>query len=90
MAPSTWAETITPIALLSGWLAAVSKSARIGATDELGYKVTENGVSIRDFQATLLQLLGLEPHKLHFPFQGLNQRWIGPANTPRVRHELIA
>ncbi len=60
-----------------------------GSTDELGYKVAENGVSIRDFQATVLQLLGLDPYKLHFPFQGLNQRWIGPANTPQVRYELM-
>ena len=60
-----------------------------GATDELGYKVAENPVSVRDLQATMLQALGLEPHKLHFPFQGLNQRWIGPANTPKVRHELL-
>jgi hypothetical protein len=61
-----------------------------GETDELGYKVIENGVSVRDFQATLLHILGLDPHRLIFPYQGLNQRWIGPENTPRVRHELFA
>ena len=61
-----------------------------GATDDLGYRVAENGVAIRDLQATLMHLLGLDPHRLHFPFQGLNQRWIGPDNSPKVRHELIA
>lgn len=61
-----------------------------GSTDELGYKIAEGGVPVRDLQATLLYLLGLDPHELHFPFQGLNQRWIGPANTPTVRHELMA
>ena len=60
-----------------------------GSTDELGYKVAENGVSVRDLQATLLHTLGLNPHKLHYAFQGLNQRWIGPANDPKIRHELL-
>ncbi len=61
-----------------------------GSTDELGYRVAENGVSVRDLQATLLHLLGLDPHRLNYPYQGLNQRWIGPANSPTVRQELIA
>jgi hypothetical protein len=60
-----------------------------GETDELGYKVTENGVSIRDLQATLMHILGLNPHQLQFAFQGLNQRWIGPDNAPKIRHELL-
>ncbi|MEM9941450.1 MAG: DUF1501 domain-containing protein, partial [Planctomycetota bacterium] len=61
-----------------------------GSTDELGYRVAENGVPVRDFQATLLHILGLDPHRFHYPFQGLNQRWIGPDNAPEVRHELLA
>lgn len=61
-----------------------------GATDELGYKVAEDSVSVRDLQATLLHALGLDPHKLTYPFQGLNQRWIGPANSPQVQHELLS
>lgn len=66
------------------------KPGSFGTSDELGYRVAENGVTVRDFQATLLHLLGLDPYRLSFPFQGLNQRWIGPANTPKVHHELIA
>ena len=61
-----------------------------GATDELGYAVAEDPVPVRDFQATVLHTLGLNPHELQFPFQGLNQRLIGPANEPHVRHELLA
>ncbi len=60
-----------------------------GSTDELGYKTAENPIFVRDFQATILHAIGLDPHKLSFPFQGLNQRLIGPANTPNVRHELF-
>jgi hypothetical protein len=76
----------------SMWLAGggTNAGATIGKTDELGYRVVENGVPVRDLQATLLHLLGLDPHQLHFPFQGLNQRWIGPANTPIVRNEFFA
>lgn len=61
-----------------------------GTTDDFGYSVIENPVSVRDFQATLLHLLGLDPHQLHFAFQGLDQRLIGPADDPRVIHDLLA
>ncbi len=74
------------------WMAGggVKGGFSFGETDELGYKVVEDDVPVRDFQATVLHALGLDPHKLHFPFQGLNQRLIGPANSPKVREELFA
>ena len=37
-----------------------------------------------------LHLLGLDPHKLSYKYQGLAQRLIGPTDAPRVRHELLA
>ena len=61
-----------------------------GETDELGYHVTENKMHIHDLQATILHLLGFDPHKLSVPYQGLNQRLIGPADTPRVITDLLA
>ena len=60
-----------------------------GATDPLGFTVSENPVTVRDLQATLLHAMSLDPHQLSFPFQGLNQRLIGPANTPNVVPELL-
>jgi hypothetical protein len=62
------------------WLAGagVKKGLNFGATDDIGYYPAENPVSVRDLQATLLHLLGLDAHKLSYPFQGLNQRLIGP------------
>jgi hypothetical protein len=45
---------------------------------------------IHDLQATILHLLGFDPHKLSVPYQGLNQRLIGPADTPRVITDLLA
>ena len=60
-----------------------------GATDDFGYKPAENPIFVRDLHATMLHTLGLDPHRLSFPFQGLNQRLIGPANDPQVRTELL-
>lgn len=67
-----------------------TKPGSHGATDELGYKAVDNPIFVRDLNATLLHALGLDPHKLSYPFQGLNQRLIGPANEPRVCHELFS
>ncbi len=73
------------------WMAGAGvKPGTYGETDELGYSVVKDPVHVNDFQATILHSLGLDPHKLSFPFQGLNQRLIGPANTPEVKHELFA
>jgi hypothetical protein len=60
-----------------------------GVTDELGYQVAEDGVSVKDFQATVLHALGLDPYRFSFLNQGLNQRLIGPANAPRIVKELL-
>ena len=60
-----------------------------GATDELGYDVAEGKLTVRDLQATVLHLMGLDPYKLNFRTQGLNQRLIGPTNEGRVLKELL-
>ncbi len=74
------------------WMAGGGLKAGLsyGATDDFGYRVVDDPVHVRDLQATILHLLGLDPHRLSFPFQGLYQRLIGPANDPRVIHDLIA
>ena len=61
-----------------------------GSTDEFGDRAVDKKVHVHDLQATILHLLGLDPHKLSFPYQGLNQRLIGPAEDPKVIHDLIA
>lgn len=45
-----------------------------GATDELGYKAVENVVSIHDFHATLLHLIGLDHTRLSFYHNGIERR----------------
>jgi hypothetical protein len=74
------------------WLAGggVRAGTVIGATDDFGYSVTDNPIHVHDLQATILWLLGFDPHRLSFLNQGLAQRLIGPADWPRVRYELLA
>ncbi|HJT77090.1 MAG TPA: DUF1501 domain-containing protein [Gemmataceae bacterium] len=74
------------------WLAGagVKGGVTLGATDELGYFITEGKTSIRDLQATVLHLLGLDPWKFRVPFQGLEQRLIGPEGKAEIRREVLA
>jgi hypothetical protein len=51
------------------------KSGQVfGATDDLGYFVTENKVGVHDLQATILHLLGIDHERLTFRFQGRRYR----------------
>lgn len=60
-----------------------------GATDELGYYITDKPVSIRDLQALILNQLGLDPQKLTYTFQGLRQRLVGPEGKGSVPVGLV-
>lgn len=54
------------------WMAGggVQGGQTIGKTDELGYFPVEDPVSVHDFHATLLHLLGIDHTKLTYRFQG--------------------
>jgi hypothetical protein len=54
--------------------AGLKKGFSYGATDELGYKAAENPVTLYDFHATILHLLGLDHTRLTFYHNGLNRR----------------
>ncbi len=60
-----------------------------GQTDEFGYFPAENPVSIRDLQATIQHLLGLDPYRFSYAYQGLNNRLIGPSDEERVLKEIL-
>ena len=45
-----------------------------GSTDEFGYRAVENPVSIEDFHATVLHLLGMYHEELFFERNGLNEK----------------
>jgi hypothetical protein len=60
-----------------------------GTTDEFSYNIVENPVHIRDFHATVLQLLGRDHRRFTYRHQGLDQRLTGVEES-RVIRELIA
>lgn len=54
-----------------------------GATDDFGYKAVKDPVSIHDFHATILHLLGLDFHRLSYHRNGLEERLTG-VTKPKV------
>lgn len=59
-----------------------------GSTDEYGYNVTEGGVSVFDFNATMMHLLGVDHTRLTYRYQGRDFRLTDVHGD--VRSELIA
>src|SRR5262245_27337810 len=61
-----------------------------GKTDDIGYYVAEDPFDVRDLQATVLHLLGLDPFKLTFEDRGLAQRLIGVEGKAKLHPKLLA
>ena len=59
-----------------------------GATDEIGYEAVENPVSVADWHATILHLLGLHNDQLFFERNGLKEK-ITFTYTPRILKEIL-
>ena len=60
-----------------------------GKTDDIGYYITEDAVDVRDLQALILRQVGLDPWKLHYTYQGLQQRLIGVEGKAKIPTRLI-
>ncbi|HEV3165232.1 MAG TPA: DUF1501 domain-containing protein [Isosphaeraceae bacterium] len=73
------------------WMAGagVKKGIALGATDDLGYFIVDGTMTVRDLQATILHLLGFDPLTFTFPYQGLDQRLLGPEGAGKIRRELL-
>ncbi len=73
------------------WMAGggIKKGYSYGQTDELGYFIAENKTSVRDLQSTILHLTGFEARKFKFPYQGLDQRLIGPADEDHLIKDIL-
>lgn len=58
------------------WMAGggVRPGMTYGATDDIGFHITENPVNVHDIQATILYLLGLDHTKLTYRFKGRDFR----------------
>ena len=55
----------------------IKRGITYGATDELGYAAVEKPVSVHDFHATMLHLLGINHLRMTVKFQGLDVRLTG-------------
>jgi hypothetical protein len=73
------------------WMAGagVKKGMVYGQTDEFSYNIVDKPVHIRDLNASLLHLMGLDHHKLSFPFRGLDMRLTG-VEPATVIHDILA
>lgn len=77
---------------LCTWMAGggVKKGLVWGATDELGFAAVENRVSVPDWHATMLHLLGLNYEELFISRNGLKERLTGVGNDPQVIRGILA
>ncbi len=73
------------------WLAGggIRDGLSYGVTDEFGYYPVENSVNVRDLQATILHLVGLDPYQFSYAYQGLDNRLIGPTDEGRVLTDIL-
>jgi uncharacterized protein (DUF1501 family) len=60
-----------------------------GETDDFSYNIVKDPVHIRDFHATILQLMGFDHEKFTVRYQGLDQKLTGVEHA-RVIKELMA
>ena len=63
----------------SAWIAGggIKGGTSYGETDDFGYNIVKDPVTVRDLHATILHQLGIDHEKLVFPFQGLDHRLTG-------------
>jgi Protein of unknown function (DUF1501) len=66
---------------MSIWMAGagINGGQTIGLSDEFGYKAEERPISVHDFHATVLHLLGMDHTKLTYRFN-----WPGYAANGRI------
>ena len=73
------------------WMAGggVQGGAVHGETDEFSYNITKDPVHIRDLNATILHLLGIDHERFTYAFKGLDQRLTGVEESGIVQ-EILA
>jgi len=69
------------------WLAGggIRGGMSFGATDELGSRAVEHRCHVKRIHATILTLLGLDPNRLSFFHQGLDQKLVGVEPVEPIR-----
>ena len=56
-----------------------------GETDEFSYNITQDPVHVRDFQATILHLFGIDHERFSYKYQGLDVRLTGVEKASVVK-----
>lgn len=76
---------------MCGWMAGggVKAGYTHGTTDELGFAAVEDRVSVAEWHATLLHLLGLDHNRLTYPRNGLDEKLTGVEEVHVVK-DLLA
>ncbi len=79
------------IKAFSLWMAGagIKGGTTYGETDELGYAVIKDAVSVHDLHATMLHQLGINHEQLTYKFQGLDFKLTG-VEKARVVKEVLA
>jgi hypothetical protein len=69
------------------WLAGggVKGGISVGQTDELGSAAVEDAFHVKHLHATILQQLGLDPNRLSYFYDGLNQKLVGVERVEPIR-----
>jgi hypothetical protein len=69
------------------WMAGggVKGGTSVGKTDELGSRAVENRFHVKNLHATVLQQLGLDPNKLSYFYNGLNQKLVGVEGAEPIK-----
>jgi len=70
--------------------AGIKPGLTYGSTDDFGYFIAENKVTVRDLQTTLLHQMGLAAHNFTFKYQGLNQKLIGPTGEGELVRDILS
>jgi hypothetical protein len=73
------------------WMAGggVKGGISIGKTDELGSKAVEDRFHVNRLHATILTLMGLDPNRLTYFFNGLDQKLVGVEPVEPI-HQVMA
>lgn len=72
------------------WMAGggIKGGVSVGKTDELGSAAVEERLHVRNLHATILQQMGMDPNRLSYFYQGLDQKLVGVEGADPI-HQII-
>jgi len=73
------------------WMAGggIQKGMVYGETDDFSYNIVRDPVHIRDLNATILKVMGIDHRRLSYSFRGLDQKLTGPEEANPVQGVLV-